>query len=161
LIRRGMGERFGGEWKKEMEEVGSWRLGWAGRVVRGALKDRLEEEVWDVEVERGNKMRWTVVIEKGKKEVKEEWERNRKEWMLEGIVGVSDANIIEGRVGVEGVIWVYGNRYKSWRKGKGYGLTVGDGEMEGVGNILDEVRRYEGNARKLIVGVDNVGVLKS
>ena len=160
LIRRGMGERFGGEWKKEMEEVGSWRLGWAGRVVRGALKDRLEGEIWDMEVERGNKMKWKVVIGKGKVEVKEEWERKRKEWMLEGVVGISDASMMGERVGVGGVIWVYGNRYKSWRKGKGYGLTVGDGEMAGVGDILDEMRRYEGEARKLVIGVDNVGVLK-
>jgi len=39
-------------------------------------------------------------------------------------------------------------------------MTVMDGEMSGVGEILDEVRRYEGESRKLVIGVDNVGVLK-
>jgi len=53
LFRRGMGERFGIGWKEEMEETGVWRMGWEGRVVRGAMKNRLEGEVWDVEVERG------------------------------------------------------------------------------------------------------------
>jgi len=55
---------------------------------------------------------------------------------------------------------VYGNRYRSWRKSKGYGMTVMDGEMSGVGEILDEVRKYEGECKELVIGVDNVGVLK-
>jgi len=81
--------------------------------------------------------------------------------MLEGIVRVSHVSMMGGRVGVGGVIWVYGNRYRSWRKGKRYGLTVGDRELTGVGDILEEVRRYEGEGRKLVVGVDNMGVLKN
>ena len=63
-------------------------------------------------------------------------------------------------MGIGGMLWVYGNRYRSWRKSKGYGVTVMDGEMSGVGEILDEVRRYEGLSRRLVIGVDNVGVLK-
>ena len=39
-------------------------------------------------------------------------------------------------------------------------MTIQDGEMAGVAEILDEVRKYEGNVRKLWIGVDNVGVLK-
>ena len=70
LIRRGFGERFGEEWKKEMEEVGGWRLGWEGRVIRGAMRDRLEGEEWDMEVERGGLMKWKIVIGKGKKKAK-------------------------------------------------------------------------------------------
>jgi len=58
LVRKGEEERFRGEWKKEMEEVGSWKLGWRGRVIRGALRYRLEGEKWDFETERGGKMTW-------------------------------------------------------------------------------------------------------
>ena len=72
LVRRSRSERFGEEWRREMEEVGSWRLGWQGRMIRATLKNRLEGEVWDMEVERGGNMEWKVVIRKGKKEVKEE-----------------------------------------------------------------------------------------
>jgi len=32
--------------------------------------------------------------------------------------------------------------------------------MVGVGDILDKIRRYKGKARKFVVGVDSVGVLK-
>ena len=80
--------------------------------------------------------------------------------MKEGIVGVSDASRINGRMGIGGMLWVFGNRYKSWAKGRGYGMTVQDGEMAGVAEILDEVRKYEGDARVLRVGVDNMGVLR-
>jgi len=104
LIRRGFGERFGEGWKKEIEEVGSGRLGWAGRVVRGAMKDRLEGEVWNMEAARGNKRGWRVVMGGGKREVKEEWEKNKRKWIIEGVVGVSDANMMGGRVGVGGVV---------------------------------------------------------
>jgi len=47
------------------------------------------------------------------------------------------------------------------RVGGGYGLTVGEAEMWGVGEVLRRVEGGEvGNKRKLVVGVDNVGVLK-
>ena len=80
--------------------------------------------------------------------------------MREGVVGMSDTSKMAGRIGIGGVLWVYGNRYKSWRKGRGYRMTVMDGEMAGVAEILDEVRKYDGGARVLRIGVDNVGVLK-
>jgi len=100
LVRRGEGERFGGEWRKEMEEIGSWRLGWQGMIIRGEMKYRLEGEKWDFETERGGKMNWKVVIGKGKKEVKDEWERERGRRIRNGLVGVSDESKMEGRVGV-------------------------------------------------------------
>ena len=161
LVRRSNSELFGEEWRREMEEVGSWKMGWNGRIIRAALKNRLEGEKWDMEVARGGNMGWSVRIGKDKGDMKKDWERNRKRYMEEGLVGVSDASKMGGRVGIGGMLWVYGNRYKSWRKGRGYGLTVMDGEMAGVAEILDEVRRYEGEARVLRIGVDNVGVLKN
>ena len=44
LLRRGFGDANGKEWRKEAEEVCSWRMGWRGRIMRGALKNRLEGE---------------------------------------------------------------------------------------------------------------------
>lgn len=79
LVRRGMGERFGGGWREEMEEVGVWKMGWERRVIRGALRNRLEEEKWDMEVERGGRMGWEVRIEKNRKRAKEYWERGVEE----------------------------------------------------------------------------------
>lgn len=81
--------------------------------------------------------------------------------MEEGLVGVSDASKMAGRIGVGRMFWVYGNRNRSWKKGKGYRMTVMDREMAGVVEILDEMRRYKGEARKIRIGVDNVGVLKN
>ena len=81
--------------------------------------------------------------------------------MKEGLVGISDASKRENRVEIGGMLWVYGNRYRSCSKGLGYGMTVMNGEMAGVAEILDEVRSYEGGARVLRIGVDNVGVLKN
>ena len=107
-----------------MEEVGSWRLGWTGRVIRAVLKDRLEGEKWDVEVWRGGVMKWEVKIGRNKNEGKKEWEKRRNRYMEEGLVGVSDASKMMGRVGVGGMLWVYRNRYRSWRLGKGYGLSL-------------------------------------
>lgn len=104
LVRRGFGERFGREWREEMEEVGVWRGGWEGRIIRGAMRDRLQGEVWDMEGERGGCLKWRIVVGKGKKEEKEIRERGRKEWMREGVVGVSDASREAGRVGVGGVL---------------------------------------------------------
>ena len=126
LMRKGQGERFGGEWRKEKEEIGSWRLGWQGRILRGALKNSLEGEKWDFETERGGKMEWKVVIGKGKKEVKREWEKERKRRMGEGLVGVSDASRMEGRIGVGGMLWVYGNRYRRLEEEQGV-WNDGDG----------------------------------
>ena len=161
LIRKSRSECFGEEWRKEVEEVGSWRLGFKGRLIRATLKNRLEGEKWDMEVWRGGNMGWKVFIGEGKDKIKGEWERNRGRYMEEGLVGISDASKMENRVGIGGMLWVYGKRYRSWSKGMGYGMTVMDGEMAGVAEILDEVRKYEGEARVLRIGVDNVGVLKN
>ena len=161
LVRRGMGDRFGEGWKEEMEEVGSWRLGWEGRVIRGALRNRYEGEKWDFETERGGNLGWKVIIRKDRKEAKEEWEREVKKWKEEGMVGASDASMKGNRIEIGGMLWLFGRRYKSWRKGRGYGMTVAEGEMEGAGRILDEVRKYEGERRKLRIGIDNMGVLKN
>ena len=92
--------------------------------------------------------------------MKEEWERCRGEWMKEGFLGVSDASMMGGRIGVGGLLRLYGLRYRKWRESKGYGLTVGDGEMAGLAKLFEVVRNYEGEARILRVGVDNVGVLR-
>lgn len=76
-------------------------------------------------------------------------------------MGASDASKMNGRVGIGGRIWLYGERYKSWREGKGYGMTVAEGEMAGVAKVLERVREYEGEARIIRIGVDNMGVLKN
>ena len=89
LVRRGFGDRFGEGWKEEMEEVGSWKLGWEGRVIRGALKNKLGGEVWDFGAERGGNMEWKVIIRGDRKRAKEEWERGVEEWKKEGMVGAS------------------------------------------------------------------------
>ena len=44
------------------------------------------------------------MIGKGKAEVKKEWERSRDGVMKAGLLGVSDACIMGGRVGVGGVL---------------------------------------------------------
>jgi len=124
------------------------------------MKNRLEGEVWDVEVERGGNLNWRVIVGRGKREVKEEWERCRGWWMKEGFLGVSDASMMSSRVGIGAVLRLYGLRYGEWRESRGYGLTVGDGEMAGLAKLLEVVREYEGEARVLRVGVDNVGVLR-
>ena len=115
-------------------------MGLNGRIVRAVLKNRLDGEKWDMEIMRGGSMKWNVKIGKDKSNMKREWELNRKRYMEEGVVGISDASKMGERVGIEGSLWVYGNRYKSWRRSRGYGLTVMDGEMAGVAEILDEVR---------------------
>lgn len=142
-----------------MEEIGSWRGGWNGRVRRAVMKDRLEGEKWDME-ERGGVMDWRVKMGGGKVKAKREWEGERKRYMEEGLVEVRDASKMVGKIGIGGMLWVYGNRYRSWKLSKGYSLTVMDGDMVGVAEILDEVRSYKGDARVLRVGIDNVGVLK-
>jgi len=80
-------------------------------VVRGAMKNRLEGEVWDVEVERERSLGWRVIVGKGKREVKEEWERNRGVWIKDGFLEVSDASMMGSRVGIGGVLRLYGLRY--------------------------------------------------
>ena len=47
-------------------------------MIRGALKNRLEGEVWDMEVERERVMKWKVIIGKGKEEEKRKWEEGKK-----------------------------------------------------------------------------------
>ena len=106
-------------------------------------------------------MDWKVVIRRSRKRAKEEWEEGVERWKREGMVGTSDASGLNKRIGIRGMIWLYGKRFRSWRKGKGYGLTVAEGEMAGAARLLDEVRKYEGDVRVLRVGIDNVGVLKN
>ena len=91
--------------------------------------------------ERADGIEWKAEIGEGtgKVWVKRKWEMNREEWMGRGMVGISDANGISGRVGIGREIWLYGRSYKSRREGKGYGLTVGEGEMVGVAKILEVV----------------------
>ena len=81
--------------------------------------------------------------------------------MEEGLVGISEASGMRRRIEIGGEIWEHGRSLTRWRKSKGYGLTVYEGEMAGVGEILDRVRRYEGEERLLKVGVNKVGVLKN
>lgn len=73
-------------------------------MIRGVMRNRMEGGKWDCEAERGGNMNWRVVIGKGKKEVKEEWERERKEYMKQGVVGVRDASKMAGRIGIGGMI---------------------------------------------------------
>jgi len=63
-------------------------------------------------------------------------------------------------MGIGGVLWEYGRRYRSWKNNLVLRLTVMEGEMEGVGRVLKEALEYDGESRKLVVGVDNMGVLK-
>lgn len=144
-----------------MKEVGSWRLGWEGRIIRGMLRNRLEGEKWDFGAKRGGNLDWRVVIGGNRREAKMEWEREVKNWKLEGMVEVSDASCMNKRIGIGGKLWLYGRSYKSWRESRRYGLTVGEGEMEGAARILDEVRKYEWEVRILRIGVGNMGIMKA
>jgi len=49
----------------------------------------------------------------------------------------------------------------SWGEQGGRGLMVDMGEMYGISRVMERVEgRYRGGKRKLLVGVDNVGVLR-
>ena len=161
LVRRGFRERFGEERKKEIEEIGSWKLGWEGRIIRRVLRNRLEGEKWDFGTERGGNLNWTMVIKGNRKKGKEKWKREVRKWKLEGMVGVSDASSMNKRIEIRGKVWLYERSYKSGRESRGYELTVAEEEIEGAGRVLNEVRRYEGEVKVLKIGVDKVRVLKA
>ena len=44
LIRKSRSDCFEEEWRKELEEAGSWKLGFRWRLIRATLKNRLEGE---------------------------------------------------------------------------------------------------------------------
>ena len=97
-----------------------------------------------------------------KEERKTEWEKGSEEKKRNFVVGVSDGSGgIEG-IGIGGALWEKGEVVREWMVKGGLGLTVGEGEMAGV---AEELRRVEGRyvdvLRRLIVGVDNSGVLEN
>ncbi|PUU74722.1 hypothetical protein B9Z19DRAFT_1132704 [Tuber borchii] len=155
LIRRGFGERFGEGWKKEAMDVGVWLMGWEGRVLRGFKKHKLNGERYEVLAERGGNMYWKIFIKGSKEEAKEEWMKKLKGREKDYLIEISDASERSGRMCLGGIIWEYGRRCRSWKCNVGRGLTVGEGEMEGVGRVLRRVLDYNGGLEKLVVGVDN------
>ena len=164
LLKRGEGESYGEKWRKRSgERSGVYEGGLVGRLMRGAKKHRLEEERWEVEKEREGVLDWRVRVEgKSKEERKKEWEKGRRERDEKFLVVLSDASREEsGRMGIGGKWWEKGEECVEWRVGGGWGLTVGEGEMWGVGEAMERVvEGYRGEMRRLIVGVDNVGVLR-
>jgi len=160
MKRRGFLDGWGEGWGEEALVVGSWKLNWQGRMLRGLRRHKLFGERWEVEAERSGKLNWEVRMGGKKEDKKRIWEEGRVERNRSWLVGLSDASDRGGRMGIGGVLWEYGRRYKSWKNNLGLGLTVTEGEMEGVGRVLLEALEYKGMLRKLVVGVDNVGVLK-
>jgi len=161
LLRRGKGEDFGESWKKKERETGVYEGGWVGRMMRGIRKNKLEGEEWEVEKERVGGIGWKVVIRGDKEGAKKLWEQGREEREREFVVGVSDASGEGDSVGIGGGVWENGELLMGWSEQGGRGLTVDMGEMYGVSRLMERVEGgYKGKKRKLMVGVDNVGVLK-
>jgi len=161
LLRKGEGEYFGKRWREREKGYGCYESGWAGRMFRRVGENKLEGEKWDVESERLGNGRWKVWVEKDKEKGRERWERGRGERERRWLVGVSDASGEGMGIGIGGGLWEGGEKLMDWRAGLGRGLDVSEGEMWGVRRLLEKVRgEYNGMKRKLIVGVDNVGVLK-
>jgi len=74
---------------------------------------------------------------------------------------MSDASGEGESVGIGGGIWEEGKLLKSWGEQGRRGLMVGEGEMYGLLRVLELVEGwYKGGKRKLMVWVDNTGVLK-
>jgi len=161
LLRYGKEEDYGEKWKRLEMEGGVYEGSWVGRMMRGIRKHKLEEERWEVEKEREGVMGWKIVIEGNKEGIREEWERGRFERERNWIVCISDASG-EGRgLGVGGGLWEKGEEIKKWSVNGSMGLTVEMGEMYGVKKVVELVEGcYRGKGRKLIIGVDNVGVLR-
>ena len=111
-----------------------------------------------MEAERSGRIDWEIRMGGKKEDKKRLWNEGREERNKDWLVGLSEASDRGGRMGIGGVLWEYGRRYRSWKNNLGLGLTVTEGQMEGVGRVLKEVLEYEGGLRKLVVGVDNVGV---
>ena len=181
LLRYGKGEDYGEIWRRIEVEGGVFEGGWVGRMMRGVRKHKLEEERWEVEKEKVGVVGWKIVVrgnkegarknwEKGRREredwekrrrEREDWEKGRREREDGWVVGVSDASG-EGRgMSVGGGIWEGGEEMLSWSVNGGRSLTGEMGKMYGVKKVLEKVKGvYRGNRRKLVVGVDNVGVLR-
>ena len=161
LLRRGKGRVYGKSWKEKEERYGVYEGGWVGRMMRGIKKNKLEGEVWEVEKERMGVVGWKIKIEGSKKGAREKWEWGRKEREEECLLGMSEASGEGESIGIGGGLWEGGKLIKGWGEQGGRGLTVGEGEMYGVGRVLEMVEGcYKGERRKLVVGVDNMGVLK-
>jgi len=161
LLRYGKGEDYGEIWRRLERDGGVYVGGWVGRMMRGIKRHKLEGERWEVEKEREGGVGWKVIIKGDKKGAREEWEKGRVERERLWVVGVSDASG-EGRgMGIGGGLWEDGKEILGWSGNGGMGLTVEEGEMFGVKSLLEKVEGvYKGEKRRLLVGVDNVGVLK-
>jgi len=115
-----------------------------------------------VEKEREGVVGWKIEVKGNKESAREEWERGREIREKEWLVGVSDASGERVGMGVGGGLWENGVEIMSWRVCGGRGLTVEMGEMYGVKKVLEKMEgcyREEGKKR-LLLGVDNVGVLR-
>ncbi|RPA94664.1 hypothetical protein L873DRAFT_1813912 [Choiromyces venosus 120613-1] len=142
------------------EKGGVYIGGWMGRMLSGVKKHKLEGERWEVERERIKKLGWKISIGRGKEEEEKKWEEGRK-WREDNvIVGVSDASGEKGRIGIGGSVWEGKEKLGEFSKNRGWGLTVGEGEMWGVEEVLKRMESYKENRKKGIIGVDNVGVLE-
>jgi len=85
----------------------------------------------------------------------------REEREREFVVGVSDASGEGVSVGIGGGVWEDGKEIMKWSEAGGYGLTVDMGEMYGVKRLRERVEgSYKGGKKRLLVGVDNIGVLR-
>ena len=125
------------------------------------MKKYRREEGWEIEKRREGRIGRVVLGGKDKRDRKEEWEKGRGEREKEWLVGVSDASGKWEGVGMGGGLWEEGKKIKEWMIKGGGGMTVGEGEMRGVAEVLRRVEReYEDRKRKLVVGVDNKGVLE-
>jgi len=146
---------------REREESGVYEGGWVGRMMRGVKRHKLRGERWEVEKEREGNGGWKIRIGKDKVEAERDWRREMEERRKDWIVAVSDAGG-EGRgMGMGGGWWEEGVKKNSWGLNGGCGLTVMMGEMGGVKEAVERVEgEYKGLKRRLMVGVDNVGVLK-
>lgn len=123
-------------WEEGRDEeglmVGSGEMNWQGRLLRGLKRHKLNRERWEGEAERKERIGWEVRMGGKKKERKELWEKGREERNREWFVGIlSDASDRKGRMGIQGLLWEFGRRYRSWKNNIGLGLTVTEAEMEG------------------------------
>jgi len=161
LLRRGKGKVFGKSWREKEEEGGVYVGGWVGRMMRGAKKHKLEGERWKVEMERMGDIGWKIVVDGKKEGARERWELGRKEREEIYVVGVSDASGERECVGIGGGVWEGGEKIMKWSEAGGYGLTVNMGEMYEVKRLMERVEgSYKSGKKILLVGVDNVGVLR-
>jgi len=162
LLRYGKGEDYGETWRRLEVDGGVYVGGWVGRMMRGIRRHKLEGERWEVEKEREGVVGWKIVVIGDKKSARERWEIGREEREREWLVGVSDASGEGVGMGVGGGLWENGKEIMGWGVCGGRGLTVEMGEMYGVKKVLEKVEGcYVGEGRrKLLIGVDNVGVLR-